>query len=322
MFKIYISDSVFQGIKSAESLKPASSRSNLYKLLLQQPVQVLSGTETSNIMVHPEDVLKHPSSLYILDINDSEALAIQKRYGVMCLGGNAPDIAPLIDINDIHIADKYQKLGRGWDSVLDSIEPLPSNALLLTDRYLFSERRPNSGDGIANTRSILSELLPLQFEGGNYHVTIVFDNQSKHYSYTFADIIRLLEQVKKQLKRNYPITMEVLGITKDCPIYPKLHNRRIVSNYYIVEASHKIAAFNKDIGTTPQTLLPLALFTEDSLNDKSTPPLDAIIQTLKPLRDFSKSLPTRYSHDDYLYAVNGKRMEKCNCLRNRLLKQE
>ena len=102
--------------------------------------------DTERFKLHPEDVLKNPSSLYILDITHAEALAIQKTYGVLCVSGDSPDITLLIDINDIHITKEQEKLGRGWDTVLDSVEPLPSNALLLTDRYLFAFKRPNAGE--------------------------------------------------------------------------------------------------------------------------------------------------------------------------------
>lgn len=322
MFKVYISDSVYDRIISTEEQRATAGRSNLYKLLKQQPVQVLTTKDTERFKLHPEDVLKNPSSLYILDITHAEALAIQKTYGVLCMSGDSPDITLLIDINDIHIAKEQEKLGRGWDTVLDSVEPLPSNALLLTDRYLFAFKRPNAGDGIANIKDILSELLPKQFLGGNYHVTIVFDDMAKDENYSFAEIAQLLEDVKQQLKRDYPITMEVLGITPNCSIYKKLHNRMIISNYYLVEASHKLAAFNQDKGTARQLLLPLSLFTESSLNGNSTPPLDAIEHTLATLRKFSKSLTylPESSHSTYLYAVNGKQMDKCLSIRNRLIK--
>ena len=206
--------------------------------------------------------------------------------------------------------------------MLKSVETLPSNALLLTDRYLFAFRRPNAGDGIANIKDILSELLPKQFQGGNYHVTVIFDNMARDENYTFAEIAKLLEEVKQQVNRDYPITMEVIGITPDCSIYNKLHNRMIISNYYLVEASHKLAAFNKDKGTARQMLIPMALFTESSLNGSSTPPLDAIEHTLATLRKFSKSLTylPESAHSTYLYAVNGKRMDKCLSIRNRLIK--
>lgn len=321
MFKVFISDSVYDRIISTEEQR-AAGRSNLYKLLKQQPVQILTEKDTEKFKAHPEDVLKNPSSLYILNISHSEALAIQKTYGVMCVSGDSPNISPLIDINDIYIAKEQEILGRGWDTVLNSIKMLPSNALLLTDRYLFAFRSPTAGDGIANILSILGELLPQQFQGGKYQVTIIFDNMAKDTNYTFDEITLLLEGVKKNLNRDYHITMEVIGIKPECSIYNKLHNRMIISNYYIVEAGHKLAAFNKDKGTARQMLIPMTLFTENSLDGQSTPPLDAINQTITTLRDFSKSLPhlPESEHSKYLYAVDGKRMERCLSIRNRLLK--
>lgn len=321
MFKVFISDSVYDRIISTEEQR-AVGRSNLYKLLKQQPVQILTEKDTEKFKAHPEDVLKNPSSLYILNISHSEALAIQKTYGVMCVSGDSPNISPLIDINDIYIAKEQEILGRGWDTVLNSIKMLPSNALLLTDRYLFAFRSPTAGDGIANILSILGELLPQQFQGGKYQVTIIFDNMAKDTNYTFDEITLLLEGVKKNLNRDYHITMEVIGIKPECSIYNKLHNRMIISNYYIVEAGHKLAAFNKDKGTARQMLIPMTLFTENSLDGQSTPPLDAINQTITTLRDFSKSLPhlPESEHSKYLYAVDGKRMERCLSIRNRLLK--
>lgn len=318
MFKVYISESAYNGIIASAT----TAQSNLGKLLKQQPVQILTPSDTETYKAHPENVLKNPSALYILDITHSEALAIQRTYGVMCLSSNCPDISPLIDINDIHYSHENVKLGRGWDTVLDSVENLPSNALLFTDRYLFAFRRPDAGDGIANIKDILNELLPKQFQGGNYHVTIIFDNMSKDASYTFTDIATQLEEVKQKIVRDYSITMELLGITKTCSLYNKLHNRMIISNYYVVEAAHKLAAFNKDVATARQLLLPMALFTESSLEGKSTPPLDAITQTVKTLRTFSKSLPhlPESAHHSYSYAVNGKLMDKCLSIRNRLLK--
>lgn len=330
--------------KKQENAKLDVAYSKIYKLLQQQKkvfttahtstysrLQAfqeenkinIDGSMTSyidHIVEDPSSVLLQPSSLFILNIPISEAERIQKSYGVMCLSGDNVDISPLIDVNDIYISNQREKLGRGWDSVLDSVEPLPSNALLLTDRYLFAFRHPDAGDGLANIRDILDELLPKTFLGGDYHVTVIFDNKSKHASYTFDEIATKLNRIKTQLHRDYPIMMEVLGITPDCAIYNKLHPRLIVSNYYLVEAGHKLAAFNHDKGTARQTLLPLALFTESSLKGTSTPPKKAIDQTVSTLREFSKSLSKLTDHSIYLYAVNGQRMERCISLRNRLIK--
>lgn len=320
MFKVYISESIYKDVINAEEQKQASARSQLYKLLKQQQVEMLDSAETEQLRAHSEEVLKHPSSLYILNIPIADTMRIQVSYGVMCLSAEALNISPLIDVNDIHISNEREKLGRGWDSVLDSVETLPSNALLLTDRYLFAFRNPDAGDGLANIYDILDQLLPQRFLGGDYHVTVVFDDINKHKSYTFDEIATKLNRIKTQLGRDYPIMMEVLGITPDCSIYNKLHNRLIVSNYYLVEAAHKLAAFNHDKGTARQTLLPLALFTESSLNGTSTPPLKVIEQTVSTLREFSQSLSKLTDHSTYQYAVNGQRMERCISIRNRLVK--
>ena len=134
MFKIIITDSVYQDIIRTEEQRPSSGRSHLYQLLMQQPVQQLSAEQTEKLRQHPEEVLKNPSALYILQISHTEALAIQKAYGVMCVNGDSPDISLLIDINDVHFAKEQEKLGHGWDTVLDSVEPLPSNARFVANQ--------------------------------------------------------------------------------------------------------------------------------------------------------------------------------------------
>lgn len=320
MYKTYISKNIYDKIIATEEVKPVSSRTYLYKILQLQPKYVLSGSETKNIQSHNEIVLKAPSSLYVLDIPVAEAEKIQKLYGVMCVSGECLDISMLIDLNDDQTVDKYQTLGNGWDTVFKSIDMLPSNALILSDRYLFKTNNPNNGDGMSNVKTILSELLPKRFVGGEYHVTIIFDNDEKHPSYTFNSIATQLNKMKLQLGREYPIMMEVLGITKDCPIYYDLHNRRIASNYFIVKMEYKLAAFNRNKGTVNQTIIPQQMFTESSLNGHSTPPLKSIQQLTTVLKDFSKSLSNLIDHSVYYYAVNGRCMEKCLTIRNRLIK--
>lgn len=321
MFKTYISDTVYEKIISTEERNATTARSYLYKLLKQQPVQLLKQPDTERYKAYPENVLKNPSALYILDITPAEASNIQRQYGVMYLSSDNPDISPLIDVNDIHTPNKGIPLGRGWDSVLDSVEHLPSNALILTDRYLFSARNREIGDGLLNVQGILRELLSKQFAGDKYHITIVFCKERKHDSYKLNEIAAKLYNIARQLGRKYEIMVEVIGISEDSNIYDKLHSRRILSNYFMVEATHKLAAFEKNVPTTEQLLIPMALFTESSLNGTSNAPLASINQTISSLKEFYKMILSQ-SEDtiDYFYAVNGERQKKCMGIRNRLLK--
>ena len=320
MFKVYISDSVYGKIVNAEEQRAMAGRSNLYKLLKQQPVHRLTQEDMGKLKAHPENVLKNPSALYILDIPAAEALAIQRTYGVMCLSSAAPDISPLIDINDEHTTDKNEPLERGWDTVLDSVEFLPSNALILTDRYLFKTTNAKYGNGFDNVRSILTELLPRELNT-TYHITIVFDKDNIDPLYNFLTIAKRLNDIKEEFKRPYPITMEVLGITGKNDTYHNFHNRRIVSNYFVVKMDYSLAAFNKTVGTADQTITPQVLFTEDSLNRHSTAPLKSMEQIISTLRKFSNTLSSPYTnHNSYYYAVDGQWMEKCIAIRNRLIK--
>ena len=320
MFKVYILESAYQGIVSAEEQRTANARSYLYKVLKQQPLQLLTDKDNERFKEHPENVLKNPTALYFLDVSPAEAQRIQTQYGVMCQSSAKPDISSLIDVNDEHTTEERQPLGRGWDSVLDSVERLPANALILTDRYLFRNTNANYGNGFDNVRSILTELLPRELET-NYQITIVFDKNSIDKLYTFDTIARRLSAIPAELGYNKPVTVEVLGITDKNDTYYHLHNRRIVSNYFVVKMDYTLAAFNKTVGTSEQTIIPQVLFTEDSLNGRSSPPLKSLQQVTNALRAFSQSLSSSdTNHNSYLYAVNGQRMERCIAIRNRLIK--
>lgn len=318
MFKVIITDTLYNRIVAEEELKEEKARSYLYKLMERQPVEIISVEKTAQLRSHPKKLLDNPSSLYVLDIPILEANGMQKSYGVMCLSRDNLSISQLIDVNDIYTPEPNTKKDKGWDTVLDNVETLPSNALILTDRYLFATRGNDLGDGLANIKAILNEMLPRQFEGEAYHVAVIFCKDQKHESYkSLSTIAEKLEDIKRQMGRPYTITMELLGIAEGSDIYNDLHDRRIISNYCYVEATHKLAAYNKNNeGTVSQALIPMALFTIGSLNGNFASPLDSINQTLSAIRDFNKSVKDK---TDLFYAVDGKN-KKCKGITNRLVR--
>lgn len=316
MFKVYISESAYKGITGSAT----TGQSYLGKLLNKQPLQLLKEADTERYKAHPEKVLNNPSALYILDISPADALAIQRTYGVMCLSSSAPDITPLIDVNDEHTTEKKVSLGRGWDSVLDSVEHLPSNALILNDRYLFKTTNAVYGNGFDNIRSILTELLPHELNT-KYHIAVIFDRDEIDPLYNFNSIAKRLNDIALEFKKPYEIVTEVLGLSEGKDIYYKFHNRRIVSNYFVVKMDYTLAAFNKTEGTSEQTIIPQVLFTEDSLNKNSSAPLKSMQQITKALQSFSESLKSHsMDHNSYSYAINGQQKERCLTITNRLIK--
>ena len=316
MFKVYISESSYKDITGSTT----TGLSYLGKLLNKQPLQLLKEADTERYKAHPEKVLNNPSALYILDISPADALAIQRMYGVMCLSSSAPDITPLIDVNDEHTTEKKVSLGRGWDSVLDSVEYLPSNALILNDRYLFKTTNAVYGNGFDNIRSILTELLPRELNT-KYHIAVIFDRDEIDPLYNFNSIAKRLNDLVLEFKKPYEIVTEVLGLSEGKEIYYKFHNRRIVSNYFVVKMDYTLAAFNKTEGTSEQTIIPQVLFTEDSLNKNSSAPLKSMQQITKALQSFSDSLKSSsMDHNSYSYAINGQQKSQCLTITNRLIK--
>jgi hypothetical protein len=316
MFKVYISESAYKGIISSST----TGQAYLGKLLKQQPLQVLTPSDTEAYRAHPENMLKNPTALYILDIPAADALAIQRMYGVMCLSSSAPDITPLIDVNDEHTTEKRVPTGRGWDSVLDSVEHLPSNALILNDRYLFKTTNAVYGNGFDNIRSILTELLPRELNT-KYHIAVIFDRNVTDPLYNFDSIAKRIYDIAQEFKKPYEIVTEVLGLSEGKDIYYKFHNRRIVSNYYVVKMDYSLAAFNKTEGTSEQTIIPQVLFTEESLNKRSSAPLQSMQQITKALQSFSESLKSpSMDHNSYSYAINGQQKNQCLTITNRLIK--
>lgn len=316
MFKVYISESAYKDIVGSAT----TEQSYLGKLLKQQPLQLLKETDAERYKEHPEKVLNNPSALYILDIPVADALAIQRMYGVMCISSGAPDITSLIDVNDEHTTEKKVPLGRGWDSVLDSVEHLPSNALILNDRYLFKTTNAVYGNGFDNIRSILTELLPSELNT-KYHIAVIFDRDEIDPLYNFNSIAKRLNNLVLEFKKPYEIVTEVLGLSEGKEIYYKFHNRRIVSNYFVVKMDYTLAAFNKTEGTSEQTIIPQVLFTEDSLNKNSSAPLKSMQQITKALQSFSDSLKSSsLDHNSYSYAINGQQKSQCLTITNRLIK--
>lgn len=345
MFKIFISEPILKRIILTENRKPKDARSYLYKLIKEQE-RIYASVDSSdtewietfmqkfglridtskseyiqNIVSHPVTVLENPSSLFILDIPKSDADHIQQKYGVLCMNGENASIDCLLDTNDEHTTNEREPLGNGWGTVLESLRDIPSNALLLTDRYLFTSNNWYTGEGFINVYNILEVLLPLHFLG-EYHVTILFDKKAIHRSYSFNGIVAQLNHLRNALNRarDYPIFIEVLGVTSDCGIYTNLHNRRIISNYYVVKVEYKLAAFNNNKGTCLQTITPQVLFTEDCFDNHSSPPLKSIEQIVSTLRSFSQRLPNILDHSIYSYAINGRCLETCTGIQNRLLK--
>ncbi len=202
-----------------------------------------------------DDIAK-PCSVFILDVDKATAKSVSDKYGVICHSlEDTPEESPLFMECIEKNIEKSEK-NRGWhELVKDSTNP--ANAMVFVDRYLFSK---DSGgityqDGINNVYEVLNHVLP-QNLGTDYHVLLVFDAStlSAASGETFKSISEDVNKLVPKLKRSYNIVIETVSIDRNDMNYDETHNRRILSNYFIIRVDRSLKAFRANNSLYSQSL--------------------------------------------------------------------
>ena len=240
----------------------------------------------NNIPNDRSSVLKYPCGIFLLEIEDEEAQSIQSDFGVICQPISRLDYMPLAQPSFANELEENET-GRTWDGMLSRFKELPSNSVLIIDAHLFQKDRydestnsydENNSKGINNLFDILNAILPQHF-CGTYHVGVLltdYDVANKKISQknlTNKRIANAINKLKsKKLNRNYNISIEVVFISeKDNASHKLIHNRRIISNYFIVTADYGLVALNKGRCLLSQSITAFPLFENiqnDSQSDK------------------------------------------------------
>lgn len=216
------------------------------------------------------------SALFILDVTAEKARKISSNYGVVCHSfDETPETCPIFQ-EGIELFCERKEENRSWKELLLPECVFPSNSLIFVDRYLFSDDTGDITyqDGLDNVSEILNNVLPPTLgPGASYSILFVFDkisrkrNEDKHNcnknnlsdsneafegqnlesTDDFKWISSRINNVKKELKksRNYEIIIEALAVDRNCGNYIDTHNRRIISNYFIINAANSLKAFRK-----------------------------------------------------------------------------
>jgi hypothetical protein len=279
MFKIFISASSLERICLDEMDKDQKQQSSWFLILCKQniiyldkdiwsewfakgddymsePLYLFSSsngvefrTSASNFNTNyekePDIFLKEPQAAYLLDVDKETALSLQEKYGVLCQSTqNLSDC--MIDVEEKKIPLYPSRKNHTWADVFSHVKKIPVNALVIVDRYIFSYEntyRSNCFDGLKNVKDILKNALPENLSR-DFHVLIIFDNESIDNEFNLIKFANALEFFKKnELKRPYNIIIELYSISNKCFNYEQTHNRKIISNYYMAYADHMIKAF-------------------------------------------------------------------------------
>ena len=204
--------------------------------------------------------LQHPNDIYIYPGSRQQAESARKCYGTFVLSSSAKSSKNLKRHWD---KEPLAKSEYSWKEFLNRFhvgEEIPSNALIIIDRYLFS---PNEGmdyrNGIRNLYAILDELLPKTFSE-DYQILLIFDDTKfatpkKEKQLTREElkefnerglkfVVKAIKLIIKDLRPYIP-TIEILTINSEAghEIYSETHDRRIISNYFSISSTRGFSAF-------------------------------------------------------------------------------
>lgn len=229
-----------------------------------------------------------PCAIVILDVDTETANKISQKYGVICHSfSESPLTSPLFQ-EAIERNVENQESKRGWHELFLKGTTFPSNSLVFVDRYLFSKDSNGitSQDGIENVYEILNHVLPANL-GVDYHVLLVFDAStlSTAIGDTFERISTQINGLKKRLNRPYQVIIETLSIDHNDMNYEETHNRRILSNYFIVRVDRSLKAFRANKGLYSQSLFLDWAASKGIVNQKrSDAPAKALYKYLREVR--------------------------------------
>ena len=291
----------------------------------------------------PSVVLDMPAGVYLLNLDFSKINNLKTDYGTLAISmednkSNAQFYHSLSDWNIEFSPENSEVYQQGWNTVLKDLISLPSSAIIFIDRYLF---KSNVEETKYNIREVLEQLLPKSFsEGCQYHVSFIFDFNALP-EMPFENLSKEITSTVNSLRPNINMQVELIGVSNTYKrFYHDIHNRRIISDYYIVRADNSLRAFsqpkdnNGDVlpgaifnkSNYLQTLTPQRLFTLNSLDTQSDAPVRSINTTIKSIQGFSTKMMKmkkinleKSCGTDYIYSLNGEIMDLENGIQNRLI---
>lgn len=253
------------------------------------------------------DVINDPHAIFLLDIDESQAKEISEKYGVICHSFKASPLSNPIFQDGIEKNVEKKEEKRGWHELLPVDAVSPSNSIIFVDRYLFSKDSDGitGQDGVNNAYEVLNRILPVKL-GVEYHILFVFDAStlSVHSGDTFESISTQLNNLVKRLARPYNIVMESVSIDNNDMNYDETHNRRILSNYFIVRVDRSLKAFRQTHSLYSQSMFLDWGASKGIIHSKrSDAPAKALVKYIKEVKIAIGQL--KKSVGQVLFAKNG-----------------
>jgi hypothetical protein len=183
-------------------------------------------------------VSQKPRSVFFLNVSKENAEKMRNDYGVMVQSGD--------DINDTIFTGTYFRelpdqtvleIGNktGWAALLNFSHP-PSNAMIISDDWLFKNEENSNVIGEVNIISLIDALLPEHLEI-DYQILII----SQDHNMSKQKCEKIAGNVMSKIKalRKFEIKVEIV-------FCETLHKRKIFLNYMSITCDKGFAMFKCD----------------------------------------------------------------------------
>lgn len=215
------------------------------KKIFQTPFEI---TENLNVIHN----ISCPTILS--NISPEAAKKIRSDYGVNCYACN-DDSIPFPVQQGWTIETSDPGIERNWKWFFEDVDRT-SNSALIVDRYLFQNEwnkdnglpDDNLDDSINNLRSIIDGILPEELNCGKFVLSIVCDNSNVYtgkegHFVPIQKLVKRIESIKNYIHRSFKYDIEVFLVERGRPFYSETHDRFVITNYTVTEASHKLKAY-------------------------------------------------------------------------------
>lgn len=225
--------------------------STVWAIMERDQVEIKDNSPLLDMIIEfPQAARSHSCDIFILDSGKEESERVGEKTGTAVIASfdDKPECLKKSDVGVI--IPEGDEMCVSWEQFFRkvSISPrIPSNALVLIDRYMFAKSggfSDESDDAIYNLEHILNSILPpkLAYE---FQVLIVAQKPWKS-DLDIAALYESFEAIRKRLKRPYMIVFELALFDLKSSIYGESHDRKIISNYFLGDFSHGFKVFSSN----------------------------------------------------------------------------
>lgn len=264
----------------------SDTESDISQFCLRNDIEIIAAKDIFDIVGKDIDKLSDCArGMYFLNVTPEEAENLSYKYGVIVQSDSKynDNIFQFSYRKHTEKGEKYDGVENGWKNLLANLKILPSNSLVVTDRYLFGDKEKDIKPGIENLKMVLDALLPTKLYT-SFHILVIFRKHNKLHG---ERLNQICGQIKSYLKniRNYDIKFEMIS---DDTIHP----RKIISNYYVLNCDKGFQLFspiNHNIIYSNNELR-ISSILYDPGNTLSDTELKIAIKSLNQIYKFSEDL--------------------------------